>query len=63
MDTKYQKLREKLPTRKIFFEHIKTLTMYLYFDNWDAMLQFMLDGLEKKFLATSLGQIAQRVKL
>lgn len=54
MDIKYQTLREKLPTRKIFFDHIKALTTYLYFDNWDAMLQFMLNGLEKKFLASEL---------
>jgi hypothetical protein len=49
MDSKYKELREKLPTRKIFFEHIKALTIYLYFNNWDYLLQFMLDGLENKF--------------
>jgi hypothetical protein len=54
MDTRYQILREKLPTRKIFFEHIKTLTMYLYFDNWDALLQFMIDGLNNKFLVSTM---------
>jgi hypothetical protein len=49
MDAKYKELREKLPTRKIFFEHIKALTIYLYFNNWDYLLQFMLDGMENKF--------------
>lgn len=48
MDKKYIELREKLPTRKIFFEHIKTLTIYLCFKNWDALLQFMLDGLNNR---------------
>jgi hypothetical protein len=49
MDQKYQMLREKLPTRKIFFEHIRALTTYMFFTNWDALLQFMLDGLNKRF--------------
>ena len=54
MDEKYQLLREQLPTRKVFFEHIKALTTYMYFDNWDALLQFMLDGLKNKFHASSM---------
>jgi hypothetical protein len=54
MDKKYQILRELLPTRKIFFDHIKALTTYLYFDNWDALLQFMIDGLKNKFLVSSM---------
>ena len=49
MDPRYKELRSKLPTRKIFFEHIKALTIYLCFKNWNALLQFMLDGLEKRF--------------
>jgi hypothetical protein len=57
MDVKYQTLREKLPTRKMFFDHIKALTTYLFFDNWDALLQFMLDGLQKRFEAKDLVSI------
>jgi hypothetical protein len=52
MDLKYQTLREKLPTRKMFFDSIRTLTTFLYFDNWDNMLQFMLEGLKKKHLVS-----------
>ena len=45
-DTKYRMLREKLPTRKTFFEHIRALTTYICFDSWDDMLTFMIRGLE-----------------
>jgi len=54
MDDKYKLLREKLPTRKIFFEHIKALTTYMFFDNWDTLLQFMIDGLNKKFYVSDV---------
>jgi hypothetical protein len=54
MDDKYKFLREKLPTRKIFFEHIKALTTYMFFDNWDTLLQFMIDGLNKKFYVSDI---------
>ncbi len=57
MDDKYKLLREKLPTRKIFFEHIKALTTYMFFNNWDTLLQFMLDGLEKKFYINEFAPI------
>jgi len=47
-DKKYRLLRQKLPTRKTFFEHIRALTCYLCFKNWNGMLEFMLAGLKKK---------------
>jgi len=35
-----------LPTRKTFFDDLRALTRYLYFDSWDALLSFMIHGLE-----------------
>ncbi len=45
-DEAYQLIRAKLPTRKIFFEHIRCLTHYIHFLSWEAMLDFMMRGLE-----------------
>lgn len=33
-------------TRKTFFGDLRALTRYLYFDSWDHLLTFVLDGLE-----------------
>jgi hypothetical protein len=40
-----------LPTRKTFFDDLRALTRYMYFDSWyfdswDHLLTFMLEGLE-----------------
>jgi hypothetical protein len=42
MDDKYQLLRQKLPSRKRLFSDIRTLTSYLCFASWDALMEFML---------------------
>lgn len=47
-DSKYRLLRFKLPSRKTFFNDIRTLTRYLYFESWGQMLEFMLKGLEQR---------------
>ena len=52
MDTKYQLIRAKLPSRKIFFQHIQALTCYLCFDDFDALLDFMMKGLEIDYMDT-----------
>jgi hypothetical protein len=44
----YQKIRIKLGARKKFFEHIRTLTHYILFPNWDALMKFMMDKLKLK---------------
>ncbi len=44
-DQNYRLLREKLAVRKTFFRDIETLTRYIFFENWDALLLFMLKGL------------------
>lgn len=50
MDTKYQLIRAKLPSRKTFFQHIQALTCYLCFDDFDALLDFMMKGLEIDYM-------------
>lgn len=53
MDSKYQQIRKELPTRKTFFDDIRALTRYICFDSWEAMLNFMAEGLELQFIDTS----------
>jgi hypothetical protein len=45
-DACYRLLRERLPGRQTFFDDIRALTRYLYFDNWQCLLEFMLRGLK-----------------
>ncbi len=45
-DRRYRLLRARLPRRKTFFEHVRSLTCYLCFDNFEALLDFMLRGLQ-----------------
>ncbi len=44
MDSKYQLIRAKLPSRKMFFQHIQALTCYHCFDSFEALLDFMMKG-------------------
>lgn len=53
LDKKYKLLRSHLPTRKTFFDDLRALTRYLYFQSWDHLLTFMLEGLELKVPNTS----------
>lgn len=48
MDEKYELIRRTLPTRKTFFQDIRALTRYMYFNCWDDLLYFMLKGLKLK---------------
>ena len=45
MDSSYQRIRQFLP-RKRFFNDLRALTCYLCFDSWEALMAFMLKGLE-----------------
>jgi hypothetical protein len=45
-DKKYKRIRENLPTRKTFFDDIRALTRYIYVDNGNSLLNFMIRGLE-----------------
>lgn len=53
LDRKYQVLRDALPARVTFFNHISALTHYLCFESLEAMLDFMLRGLEIEFCDSS----------
>ena len=46
MDEKYNLLRRELPTRETFFQDLRALTRYIFFDGWEALLRFMIKGLE-----------------
>lgn len=45
-DQRYKLVRDKLSKRKTFFDDIRALTRYMYFDNWRQLLEFMMRGLE-----------------
>ena len=53
MDEKYKQIRDDLPTRKTFFDDVRALTRYMCFDSWDALLTFMMQGLELEVPDTS----------
>jgi len=46
IDKKYKLIRDNLPARQTFFDDIRALTRYLYFDSWETLLDFMIRGLE-----------------
>lgn len=46
LDDNYRLLRQELATRQTFFNDIRALTRYLYFDGWQQLLEFMIQQLE-----------------
>lgn len=46
VDQTYVRVRAELGTRRTFFDDLRALTRYLYFDDWDRLMAFMLAGLE-----------------
>ena len=46
VDEKYALVRSELVKRSTFFQHLQVLTYYWYFENWDLMMVFMIEGLE-----------------
>ena len=46
MDDKYRLLRGRLSSRKRLFNDIRTLTSYLCFSTWEALMDFMLQSFE-----------------
>jgi len=44
MNSQYLLLRQKSPSHRRFFEDIRILTSYLYFDSWDELIHFMLQS-------------------
>jgi len=45
-DELYRRVRAALGTRKTFFDDIRALTRYHWFQDWEQLLDFMLAGLE-----------------
>lgn len=45
-DEHYRLIRATLPTRQTFFDDLRALTRYLLFAHWDALMDFMMRGLE-----------------
>lgn len=45
-DRKYQILRMTLSTRETFFQHLRTITCYNYFKDWNHLFNFMLESFE-----------------
>ena len=48
-DNLYQAIRQRLATRKTFFDDLRALTRYHCFDSWHRLLSFMAHGLELDF--------------
>lgn len=46
MDDKYKLVRETLPARETFFQDLRALTRYIYFDSWETLMVFMIKGLK-----------------
>jgi hypothetical protein len=45
-DPRYNLIRKTLPRRDRFFHDLKALTQYVLFDSWEALMRFMLEGLD-----------------
>lgn len=45
-DTRYKQVRQELGTRQTFFDDIRALMRYQFFDSWETLLRFMAVGLE-----------------
>jgi hypothetical protein len=45
-DEKYRLIRATLPTRQSFFDDLRALTRYMLFADWEALMDFMMRGLE-----------------
>lgn len=48
VDDRYRALRERLPSRRTFFDNLRALLLYLTFDSWDHLMEFMLKALSHK---------------
>lgn len=48
MDENFKQLRKTIASRRRFFSDLSALTTYFCFDNWCALLKFMIQGLKKQ---------------
>jgi hypothetical protein len=42
-----------LPTRKTFFDDLRALTRYIYFDGWKEIMNFMAEWLKIELYSTA----------
>jgi hypothetical protein len=45
-DTSYRLVRAAVGARRKFFQHLEALTAYWYFENWERLMDFMMQGQE-----------------
>lgn len=45
-DRGYRAVREQLPSRQTFFEHLRAVTQYWPFNSWEQLFDFMREALE-----------------
>lgn len=48
VDEKYNEIRQILPSRMTFFNDMRALTRYIYFNGWEALMCFMIKGLKEE---------------
>ena len=48
VDESYRAVRGLLPSRRTFFEHVRTLLHYMPFESWDHLMAFMLEKCKPK---------------
>ncbi len=48
IDERFNELQKRLPSRRTFFENLRTLLLYLHFDSWEHLMGFMLQALHRK---------------
>lgn len=44
LDDSYRVARSSAPSRRTFFENLRTLLQFIPFDNWQHLMRFMLNG-------------------
>ena len=47
LDEVYREIRSSMPSRRTFFEQVRTLLQVIPFDSWEHFMAFMLDGQKK----------------
>ncbi len=52
-DEGYRLVRAAVGARRKFFNHLEALTAYLYFQNWEQLIDFMMRGQEVGPYATA----------
>jgi hypothetical protein len=46
IDVSFRAVRDSLPSRRTFFEHLRAVIHYLPFDDWDHLMRFMLKRID-----------------